>query len=129
MQRLSILQAIDHYALGYAVANQRREQRVKAHEERDGDDYGGAFKKVSEARAHKARTEVVTSRGDEANAIELRAMFNSGAAPAMTELFGSPEEALERIRQGPPQIDGVFEDGLRWMLDGIAAMLGDADAR
>ncbi|MGH2959912.1 MAG: TetR/AcrR family transcriptional regulator, partial [Solirubrobacterales bacterium] len=75
--RASVLQAVDHYALGYAVANQRREERKKAHRDRDAKDdqaksYGAAFEKVSEARAHKARVEVVTTRGQEANAIELR---------------------------------------------------------
>lgn len=132
--RASILQAVDHYALGYAVANQRREERKKAHQERDAKDdqaksYGAAFEKVSEARAHKARTEVATTRGEEANAIELRELFDSGAAPGLVEIFGSPEKALERIKGGPPKIESDFDDGLKWMLDGIAAMLDQSDAR
>lgn len=132
--RASILQAVDHYALGYAMANQRREERVKAHRERDAKDdqaksYGAAFEKVSEARAHKARIEVTTTRGEAANAIELRELFESGAAPGLVEIFGSPEKALERIRNGPPKIESDFDDGLRWMLDGIAAMLDQHDAR
>lgn len=132
--RASILQAVDHYALGYAMANQRREERVKAHRERDAKDdqaknYGAAFEKVSEARAHKARIEVATTRGEAANAIELRELFESGAAPGLVEIFGSPEKALERIRNGPPKIESDFDDGLRWMLDGIAAMLDQHDAR
>ncbi|MBJ7354283.1 MAG: TetR/AcrR family transcriptional regulator [Thermoleophilaceae bacterium] len=122
-QRASILQAIDHYALGYAVANQRREQRVEALRKHDGNNYGAAFKNVAEARAHKARTEAPVSRGETANAIELRALFESGEATALSEMFGSPEQALERIKHGPPKIEGDFDDGLRWMLDGIAAML------
>jgi hypothetical protein len=44
-------------------------------------------------------------------------------------MFGSPEEALERIKGGPPKIEGDFDDGLRWMLDGIAAMLESRGAR
>jgi hypothetical protein len=127
--RLSILQAIDHYALGYANANQRRELRAEALRERDGNDYGAAFKKMTETRAHVARAEAVASRGDAANAIELRAMFEAGDAPALTEMFGSPEQAIDRIKQGPPEIEGVFDDGLRWLLDGIAAMLDKQDAR
>jgi hypothetical protein len=127
--RLSILQAIDHYALGYANANQRRAQRAEALREHDGNDYGAAFNKMTEARAHVARVETVASRGDAANAIELRAMFESGEAPALMEMFGSPEQALDRIKQGPPQLEGVFDDGLRWLLDGIAAMLESQDAR
>jgi hypothetical protein len=131
--RASILQAVDHYALGYAVSNQRRKERAEAHRERDaeaadGKNYGAAFEKVSEARAHKAREEVL-SRGEEANAIELRTMFESGAAPALIELFGTPEKALERIKQGPPEVEGDFDDGLRWMLDGIAAMLERGGSR
>lgn len=121
--RASILQAVDHYALGYAVANQRRKQRVEALRGHEGTDYGAAFKTVSEARAHKARVEAATSRGDAANAIQLRELFESGDAPELIEMFGSPEQALERIKHGPPEIDGGFDDGLRWMLDGIAAML------
>lgn len=132
--RGSILQAVDNYALGYAIANQRREARQKAHRERDAKDeqaknYGAAFEKVSEARAHKARVEIATTRGAEANAIELRELFESGAAPALVEIFGSPETALERIKGGPPKIETDFDDGLRWMLDGIAAMLDQTDAR
>jgi AcrR family transcriptional regulator len=131
--RSSILQAVDHYALGYAVANQRHKERAEAHRARDAvndpDNYGAAFNKVSEARAHKARVEAVATRGDAAAAIELRAMFESGGAPALSEIFGTPEQALERIRQGPPQIQGDFDDGLRWMLDGIAAMLDERNAR
>jgi AcrR family transcriptional regulator len=126
--RGSILQAVDNYALGYAIANQRRAERIKAHRERDAKDnaaenYGAAFEKVSEARAHKARTEIATTRAEQANALELRTMFESGAAPALVEIFGSPENALERIKQGPPKIESDFDDGLRWLLDGIAAML------
>jgi AcrR family transcriptional regulator len=128
-QRLSILQAIDHYALGYANANQRRELRAEALREHDGNDYGAAFNKMTEARAHTARAEAVASRGDAANAIQLREMFEAGDAPALIEMFGSPEKALERIKQGPPEIEGVFEDGLEWLLDGIAAMLENQDAR
>jgi AcrR family transcriptional regulator len=132
--RVSILQAIDHYALGYAVANQRRKQRIEAHRERDADNedaknYGAAFEKVSAERARLARAEAPASRGDAANAIELRTIFESGDAPALMELFGSPEQAIERIKQGPPKIEGDFDDGLRWMLDGIAAMLESQDAR
>jgi len=132
--RASILQAVDHYALGYAMANQRRKERVKAHQERDAKadqakNYGAAFERVGEARAHKARIEVATTRGEEANAIELRELFGSGAAPGLVEMFGSPENALERIRNGPPKIESDFDDGLRWMLDGIAAMLDQHDAR
>lgn len=132
--RASILQSVDHYALGYAMANQRREERVKAHLERDAKDeqaknYGAAFEKVSEARAHKARIEVAATRGEEANAIELRELFESGAAPGLVEIFGSPEKALERIKGGPPKIESDFDDGLRWMLDGIAAKLDKTDAR
>jgi AcrR family transcriptional regulator len=131
--RASVLQAVDHYALGYAVANQRREERIKAHAERDARDYGKAFAEVAEKRAHKTRTELPATRGDAANAIELRRLFESGEVPALNEFFGSPEEALERIKQGPPRIDNAFEDGLRWLLDGIAASVesdsGDAPAR
>lgn len=127
--RASILQAVDNYAVGHAIANQRREQRIKAHGERDAQNYGAAFEKVTEARAHKARIEAVTSRGDEANAIELRALFESGSAPGLVAMFGSPEEALERIKGGPPKIESDFDDGLRWMLDGIAAMLERDDPR
>jgi hypothetical protein len=127
--RLSVLQAIDHYALGYAVANQRREQRLEAHRDRDAKNYGAAFTEISETRAQQARTEVASSRGDAANAIQLRRMFEAGDAPALMEMFGSPEQAVERIKDGPPQIEGVFDDGLRWMLDGIAAALEARDAR
>jgi AcrR family transcriptional regulator len=127
--RLSILQAIDHYALGYASANQRRVQRAEALDAHDGNDYGAAFKKMTEVRAGAARSEAVASRGDVANAIQLRAMFESGDAPALMEMFGSPEQALDRIKQGPPPLEGVFDDGLRWLLDGIAAMLDDDSAR
>lgn len=123
--RASVLQAVDHYALGYAVANQRREQRIKAHAERDAQDYGKAFAEVAEKRAHKTRSEIPATRGDAANAIELRRLFASGEVPQLAEFFGSPEEALERIKQGPPQIDSAFEDGLEWLLDGIAAMVED----
>jgi hypothetical protein len=56
-------------------------------------------------------------------------MFESGAAPGLVEIFGSPEQALERIKQGPPEVEGAFDDGLRWMLDGIAAMLESGAAR
>jgi hypothetical protein len=84
---------------------------------------------MTETRAHVARAEAVASRGDAANAIELRAMFEAGDAPALTEMFGSPEQAIDRIKQGPPEIEGVFDDGLRWLLDGIAAMLDKQDAR
>jgi hypothetical protein len=127
--RASILQAVDHYALGYAAANQRREQRAQARRAAEATNYGAAFEKVSEARAQKARSELAVTRGDAANAIELRALFESGAAPALVEIFGSPEVALERIKQGPPQIEGGFDDGLRWMLDGIAAMIKAREAR
>lgn len=127
--RASMLQAIDHYALGYALANQRREQRVEALREHDGNDYAAAFKNVTEARAHKARAEAPASRGETANAIELRALFESGGATALSEMFGSPEAALERIKHGPPKIEGDFDDGLRWMLDGIEEMLKRHGAR
>jgi AcrR family transcriptional regulator len=127
--RASILQAVDNYALGYAVANQRREQRVDAQREAEAEGYGAAFQRVSEARAHKARIDAVTSRGETANAIKLRVMFESGEVPAITEFFGSPEEALAQIGSGPPRVEGDFDDGLRWMLDGIAAMLEDHSAR
>lgn len=132
--RGSILQAVDNYALGYAMANQRREERKKAHQERDSKDdqaksYGAAFEKVSEARAHKARVEIATTRGEEASAIELRELFESGGAPGLVEVFGSPETALERIKGGPPKIKSDFDDGLCWMLDGIEAMLERHGAR
>lgn len=127
--RSSVLQAVDHYALGYAVANQRRERRNKAHAERDARDYGGAFKEVSEARAHIARTTAPASRGAAANALEIRAMFEAGQAPALEEFFGSPEKAMDRIRQGPPEVENAFDDGLTWMLDGIAAMIEQRSAR
>jgi AcrR family transcriptional regulator len=128
--RASILQAVDHYALGYAVANQRRKERAAARQGNDdGQDYGAAFEKVSAERARLARAETPATRSDEANAIELRAMFESGSAPGLIELFGSPEQALERIRQGPPQLDDGFDEGLRWMLDGIQTMLENRAAR
>lgn len=57
------------------------------------------------------------------------AIFESGAAGGLVEIFGTPEQALERIKQGPPQIEGDFDDGVRWMLDGIAVMLENPDAR
>ncbi|MGH2960448.1 MAG: hypothetical protein ACRDKE_12640, partial [Solirubrobacterales bacterium] len=69
------------------------------------------------------------TRGQEANAIELRELFETGAAPGLVEIFGSPETALERIKNGPPKIESDFDDGLRWMLDGIAAMLERDTAR
>lgn len=124
--RASVLQAVDHYALGYAVANQRRALRKAALEERDANDYGQAFKEVGESRASLTRS---ASRGDTANAIEVRAMFEDGQAPALTEMFGTPDEAIERIRQGPPEIDSAWDDGLEWMLDGIGAMLERHAAR
>lgn len=129
--RASILQAVDHYALGYAASNQRLRERREQEAERAGDrpDYGAAFAKVSANRAHRARTEVFATRADAAHAIEVREMFESGETPALTEMFGSPDVALDRIRQGPPEIETAFDDGLGWMLDGIAAMLEKRSAR
>lgn len=129
--RASILQAVDNYALGYAAASQRRRERFEQHAERDRghSDYGEAFAKVSANRAQRARAEVSATRADTAHAIEVREMFESGELPALTEMFGSPEVALERISQGPPEIDSGFDDGLSWMLDGIAAMLDRRAAR
>lgn len=127
--RASVLQAVDHYALGYAAANRRRQQRNSQAAENDSPDYGQAFRNVSEKRARLARSTVGASRGDAANAIELRAMFAAGEAPAMTEFFGSPEEAMERISQGPPEVESAFEDGLTWLLDGIEKMIAERGAR
>jgi AcrR family transcriptional regulator len=124
--RASVLQAVDHYALGYAVANQRRALRKEAHAERDANDYGQAFAEVGKERARMTRA---VSRGDTANAIEVRAMFEDGDAPAMLEMFGSPDEAIEKIRQGPPELDNAWDDGLTWMLDGIERMLKEHGAR
>lgn len=127
--RSSILQAIDNYAIGYAMAHQRRSARRDAHAERDAADYGRAFAAVGEERARLAREETLASRGEAADAIELRELFASGGGSALGELFGSPESAIERIRQGPPEVENAFEDGLGWMLDGIAAMLERRGAR
>jgi AcrR family transcriptional regulator len=93
--RSSILQAVDNYALGYAIGARRRGRRVA----------------------------VGSERGDAANAVELRELFASGEAPALIELFDSPEDAVARIRQGPPEVENAFDDGLDWLLDGIAAMV------
>lgn len=56
-------------------------------------------------------------------------MFVAGQAPALEEFFGSPEKAMDRIRQGPPEVENAFDDGLTWMLDGIAAMIEQRSAR
>ncbi|MFT4050100.1 MAG: TetR/AcrR family transcriptional regulator C-terminal domain-containing protein [Solirubrobacterales bacterium] len=128
--RGAVLRAVDHYALGYAVSNQRRQLREAAHAERDSDpDYGEAFAKVSRSRAARIRGEAPQSRADQAGAIELRELFAGGDAPALTEYFGSAESALERIRQGPPPIENAFELGLEWLLDGVEQMLAERAAR
>lgn len=117
--RSGVLQAVDHYALGYALANQRRREAVPA------PDYGQAFKNVAQDRAKLARdtTGAEPTRGDAAAEAELRAMFESGEAPLLEEYFGSAEQAVERVMHGPPRVDEDFELGLTWLLDGVATML------
>lgn len=128
-QRVSILNAIDHYALGCAMADRRRDQRAKHERGASGRDYGRAFKAIGEHRAHIARTEGEASRGELADVIATRELFDSGEAPALSELFGGPEAAMQRIGQGPPEVEAGFEEGLEWLLDGIATMIERAAER
>lgn len=102
--RASILQAVDNYAAGYALSNRRRRE-------------------VNTPPSHPTTR---SGRSEEANAIQLREIFAHDRAPALAEFFGSADHAMDRIRQGPPEIEHSFEDGLAWLLDGIEAMIARA---
>lgn len=105
--RAAILQAVDNYAVGYALSSRRRH---------------GLPSDATRADEQAPRPKP-SARAAEADDIQLRDVFANGSAPALAAYFGSPEEALERIRQGPPEVPNSFELGLTWLLDGVAAMV------
>lgn len=116
--RSVVLQAIDHYAVGYAMTKPRRAPEPGA-------GYGQAFNNMAQDRARMARetTGAEPSRADAAHEAELRAMFETGEVPLIAEYFGSAEQTVNRISQGPPQVEHDFEIGLKWLLDGIEAAI------
>lgn len=112
--RAAVLQAIDNYAISHALASiRRRGIRDAARRDRD----------VAEPERSGRGPRAETPRGDEATDLEMRVLFDSGELEYLAARFGTLQEALGRIEQGPPEIDGAFELGLGWLLDGIEAMI------
>ena len=110
----AVLQAIDNYAISHALASiRRRGIRDAARRDRD----------VAEPERSGRGPRAETPRGDEATDLEMRVLFDSGELEYLAARFGTLQEALGRIEQGPPEIDGAFELGLGWLLDGIEAMI------